>query len=149
MEIAYLPYLALSANADTIIAAFGQFPNYIKVSPDSGTTWYQANAPLLSGPIMSSADGKTFAEFSSGAIYLSVPPPSQPAALFATANLTNGVAAFQLTGQPGYTYAIQASTNLADWMTIATLVNTNGTVTFFDPSSTNYNQRFYRAVISP
>jgi hypothetical protein len=53
---------------------------------------------------------------------------------------------FQLTGQPGYSYSVQASTNLANWTNIAILVNTNGTILFADPASTNYNQMFYRAI---
>jgi hypothetical protein len=53
-----------------------------------------------------------------------------------------------LTGQPGYTYAVQASTNLINWEYIATFINTNGTVPFTDPSSTNYNERYYRVLLA-
>jgi hypothetical protein len=70
---------------------------------------------------------------------------SQPFSL-AIVGRTNGLPLFQLNGQPGFEYHVQASTNLLDWSPIAVLANTNGTVQFYDQSSTNYNQRFYRAV---
>jgi hypothetical protein len=73
---------------------------------------------------------------------------SQPFTLSATTNTYGGLQVFQLSGQPGFNYKVQASTNLVNWDDIAVLVNTNldGIVPFIDPSSTNYTQRFYRAV---
>jgi len=59
---------------------------------------------------------------------------------------TNGFALFKLTGPSGFNYTIEASTNLVDWTSIATLINTNGTVPFVDRNSTNSTARFYRAV---
>jgi hypothetical protein len=71
---------------------------------------------------------------------------SQPFTLSVTTNTANGSPVFQLTGQPGFNYTVQASTNLSDWNAIAILINTNGTVPFVDLNSTNFYQRFYRAV---
>ena len=59
---------------------------------------------------------------------------------------TNGSLMYQLGGQAGFEYTVQASTNLFDWTVIASLLNTNGTVQFYDKNATNYSQRFYRAV---
>jgi hypothetical protein len=137
--------VACSADGQTILlAAYGG----AAVSPDTGGSWYYVNGPysLSSGSVRSSADGKTLAELSFGSIYLSTPPPSQPSSLSETTSISNGWPVFQLTGQAGYTYDVQASTNLSNWTTIAVLVNTNGVVPFSDPAATNYNQRFYRAV---
>lgn len=96
---------------------------------------------------MSSADGNTLAVLNGG-IYLSLPPPSQPFSLSVTGDTIDGLPEFQLTGQPGYSYTIETSTNLIDWADFTTLTNTNGTVSFTDAASTNYSQRFYR-VLAP
>jgi subtilase family serine protease len=76
-----------------------------------------------------------------------------------TVNLTapgiNGVAAnpngsfsLNLTGSPGSTYVLQATTNLftsASWLPIATnTLGTNGVWQFNDPQATNFTQQFYR-----
>jgi hypothetical protein len=49
---------------------------------------------------------------------------------------------FTLTG--GYGIEIQASTNLVNWISLATLTNTTGTTNFTDSLST-FSRRFYRA----
>lgn len=43
-----------------------------------------------------------------------------------------------------HTYAIDASTNLADWAPISTFVNNDGILDINDPDATNCMQRFYR-----
>jgi hypothetical protein len=83
---------------------------------------------------------------SSGRIYLSIPPPGQPLTLSVATNASGGSPLFQLTGESGYNYTVQASTNLVNWTNIVSVVNTNGMVPFTDPASANYKQRFYRAV---
>lgn len=50
-------------------------------------------------------------------------------------------------GQAGRAYEIQATANFVDWTILTNLLTTNVTTIFTDPSSTNYNQRFYRAVV--
>jgi formylglycine-generating enzyme required for sulfatase activity len=71
---------------------------------------------------------------------------SQPFSLAITTNIVGGSSVYQLTGEAGFTYGIQASTNLIDWTLITSLGNTNGTVLFYDQDSTNYSTRFYRGV---
>jgi len=56
---------------------------------------------------------------------------------------TNNQFKFSLTGVPGYSYVIQASTNLTSWTSIYT--NTSP-FTFTDASATNYPYRFYKAI---
>ncbi len=74
---------------------------------------------------------------------------SQPFSLSVTTSTTNGLPIWQLTGQSGFAYGIQASTNLAstNWTDIVELINTNGVVHFYDQNSTNYPMRFYRAYV--
>jgi photosystem II stability/assembly factor-like uncharacterized protein len=137
-------HVACSSNGHTLIlATYG----YLEVSPDTGTTWYLVNPPPFFGDcVMVSADGNTLAVLAYGQIYLSLPPPSESSSLSVARNTSNGLPTLQLTGQPGYNYMIEASTNLINWSYIATLANTNGLVPFTDPASTNCNRRFYRAV---
>ncbi|MBI2627603.1 formylglycine-generating enzyme family protein [Candidatus Nomurabacteria bacterium] len=71
---------------------------------------------------------------------------SQPFFLSLTGGTTNGALIYQLTGEAGFEYQVQASTNLVDWSDMAVLQNTNGTVRFYDQSSTNYPMKFYRGV---
>jgi hypothetical protein len=72
---------------------------------------------------------------------------SQPPVLSITTNRSNGLLVYRLTGQSD-NYTIQASADLSstNWVNIAVLANTNGTVNFVDPNSASYNMRFYRAV---
>jgi hypothetical protein len=71
---------------------------------------------------------------------------SQPFSLSAITNRYNGLLVYQLAGEAGFNYGIQASSNFVNWTNIAILANSNGTVRFYDQDSTNYSQRFYRAV---
>ena len=72
---------------------------------------------------------------------------SQQPVLSITTNRSNGLLVYRLTGQAD-NYTVQASTDLSstNWVNIAVLANTNGTVNFVDPNSANYNMRFYRAI---
>ena len=60
----------------------------------------------------------------------------------------NGSFSLNLTGSPGSTYILQATTNLfssANWLPIATnTLGTNGVWQFNDPQATNFPQQFYR-----
>jgi hypothetical protein len=53
---------------------------------------------------------------------------------------------FSIADVPGFNYAIEASTNLEDWMPLAT--NTSP-FTFVDGDATNFPARYYRAVYLP
>src|SRR5665213_1669501 len=59
---------------------------------------------------------------------------------------TNGLA-FSLQLSAGLNGHIQVSTNLTSWATLTNFVGTNSTLNFLDPAATNFNRRFYRAVI--
>ena len=62
---------------------------------------------------------------------------------------TNGTFVLQLAGTPGRSYALQASTNLLNWIWLSTNVPVATPFTITDPSATNYTYRFYRAVELP
>ncbi len=73
----------------------------------------------------------------------------QAFSLSVSTNSVDGARVFQLTGDAGFAYGIQASTNLTstNWVDIAELINTNGTVQFYDQDSANCSMRFYRAIV--
>ncbi len=60
--------------------------------------------------------------------------------------VTNGLN-FNLQISPGLNGHIQVSTNLLDWATLTNFVGTNANINFLDTAATNFDQRFYRAVI--
>jgi hypothetical protein len=60
--------------------------------------------------------------------------------------VTNGLNV-NLQISPGLNGHIQVSTNLVDWVTLTNFVGTNANINFLDPAATNFDQRFYRAVI--
>ena len=79
------------------------------------------------------------------------PTPALTASLTVSANtaatliqplLANGQYAFTVAGMTGNPYVVQASTNLVDWISVAT--NT-APFQFVDPAAGQFKQRFYRA----
>jgi len=52
-------------------------------------------------------------------------------------------------GAQGSQYSIEASTNLTDWFPIGTASGSNGWFRFVDTDRSNFNLRFYRAVLPP
>jgi len=49
-------------------------------------------------------------------------------------------------GQPGVVYRLEGSVNLTDWTTMDQLLNNDGVLYYTDPASTNFDNRFYRAI---
>jgi len=80
-------------------------------------------------------------------IVLGISGPSESFRLSMTTNNVNNIPVMELIGPPNFNYIVEISTNLINWKPIFWLVNTNGSVHFFDQTSTNHTQRFYRAVV--
>jgi signal transduction histidine kinase len=59
----------------------------------------------------------------------------------------NGQIQFSLSGVPGDVYQVLTSTNLPNWLPIATARNMGGTIQFTDTAATNYSRQFYRLVM--
>jgi hypothetical protein len=62
-----------------------------------------------------------------------------------TAAMTPNGFAFHLSVTSGSTYVIEASSDLHDWIPIATNVAASSSVVFTDTSASNYGSRWYRA----
>jgi len=54
-----------------------------------------------------------------------------------------------LTGLPGQVYIVDASTNLIDWLPVATNTAVSGTFQYTDPNASSYVRRFFRARSAP
>ena len=58
---------------------------------------------------------------------------------------------FQLTisGDSGFNYYIQATTNLSDWQTVSTNLNAVPPFVWSDLQTTGFPSRFYRVLVAP
>lgn len=73
---------------------------------------------------------------------------SRPKLGFGSAHpLTSSGLDLSLEGVPGFNYRIETATNLSDWMLLTNFVSTNSLMYFHDAAATNFNRRFYRAVV--
>jgi hypothetical protein len=77
----------------------------------------------------------TLSVFNSAAAILTAPP-----------SFTGDGFPLTITGVPGFNYAVEASTNLVDWVPLST--NTSP-FTFVDGDATNCPARYYRSVYLP
>ncbi|MFO1514263.1 MAG: pectinesterase family protein [Verrucomicrobiota bacterium] len=66
-----------------------------------------------------------------------------------TVALAGGALQFQITGDVGPDYLIQASTNLVDWSAVTNLASPVLPFTWTDPVAANFPQRFYRVFLGP
>ena len=71
---------------------------------------------------------------------------SNAATFYLTPSRQNGSLGLSLSGTAGLTYQFQASTNLANWVALTNIMNTNGTIVFTDTNMPAFSTRFYRAM---
>jgi hypothetical protein len=71
--------------------------------------------------------------------------PQYPVTVGPILLLADGTPQVGLTGTPGQTYALQASTDLTNWQTLTNIMLIGSSGQFCDPNATNYFQRYYRA----
>jgi hypothetical protein len=81
----------------------------------------------------------------SGSIVLNLTMPGM-VVLASPTRLTPTSFGFTVLSSAGQPIEIYGTTNLANWILLTNLVNTNGTYQFIDPGTTNYKWRFYRVV---
>jgi subtilisin-like proprotein convertase family protein len=63
--------------------------------------------------------------------------------------LNNGQFELQVTGLPGRTHMVEASSDLQVWTPIATNTASGATFIFVDPQASSLSHRFYRAMLCP
>lgn len=85
-------------------------------------------------------------DFSTEASYIQVLPGAQMQINAAS----GGQFTLTVAGPAGHTYAIEATPDLANWTTIATVtLDASGSLDFTDTDAVNYSQRFYRTQEMP
>jgi hypothetical protein len=104
--------------------------NLLKTATFSGVASFDGlNVPIT---------GKRSATFSAGSL--------PPATLQSIMTSTNGDRIISFLGQPGVVYRLEGSANLSDWTPMDSLLNNDGVLYYTDPSTTNSEARFYRAI---
>jgi hypothetical protein len=72
--------------------------------------------------------------------------PLAPPVIDSPAPGAGGSFQFNIRGPTGLTYDVIASTNFQNWLSITSLVSTSTQFQFLDLATTNFSQRFYRAL---
>ncbi len=70
-----------------------------------------------------------------------------PNELRAVEVLPDGRARFELLGQPGYSYRVEAADDLVSWQSLGSVLVTNSVMPFADTTAPGHAARFYRAVL--
>lgn len=125
----YKIYSGTACHAYTSVMAVGDATNATITGLAPGTTYYFAATTVDSAGNESS--------FSNEASY-TVPA----AATLTAAAQTGGQFSFTVSGSAGQQYVVEASTNLLNWIPVATNA---APFVFTDTNGASFNQRFYRA----
>ncbi len=128
---------------------FLQSGEIVKVPLDIAPLALQGVTSLtITNPILADVAGQPVAPASlvPGSIFIST---ALPARLGTVLRSPNGQVLFAVTGGNQQSYLVQASTNLVDWVSIATNAAAGGLINFLDAKSTNFPTRFYRAIVAP
>ncbi len=113
------------------------------VQPGSGGTALPIRATNV---LLSASSGQSVAALvTSGGLTLAPPAPAQ------FGNVIKGmddVYRIEVFGSEGRAYVIQASSDLAEWVSIRTNKVVDGLLAINDSAVTNSNRRFYRAILA-
>ena len=82
----------------------------------------------------------------SGFVTLAVTPSSRA---ILSASFDEEAVNVMVAAEAGYSFRLDASTNLAQWEPLGTWLNTNGTLRFTDPKAASSKRRFFRAYALP
>ena len=94
---------------------------------------YRTNAP-----------GDNFMLFDNYTINAEAPPPSPPQ-LRLLGRTIDGQTLLRLTGDNNTRFAIEAATNLSNWIALKTNQTTDGSFDHVDSTASSFSRRFYRA----
>lgn len=119
------------------------FFNSVPISGATSSAYVRSNAQL--------ADAGTYSLVVSNAAGTAATNASLsvlPAALLWMQSITplpDGRMALVITGEPGYPYSVERTTNFSTWEQITNLPNPTGVSSFIDDQTTNNSRGFYRA----
>jgi Alpha galactosidase C-terminal beta sandwich domain len=130
--VAVFNYTSSSVTTNINLARAGIAGSYVPVDLWSGAVSHITNATLTVN--LNAKQSKLFRLFTA-------PRWITPVAE------TGGVISFTLQGDAGYNYAIQSTTNLVQWNTVATLTNTTGQMQFTQTNLSSFGNHFFRAML--
>jgi pimeloyl-ACP methyl ester carboxylesterase len=122
--------------------------------PDGQVQYTSSNPNIASvdssGTITMNAFGTAtvFANYNGFTAQVNISSTMPSISYFSGIGNTNRTFQLSFWGTVGTTNVIEASTNLINWVPIATLYNTNGFLQFLDVTASNYPIRFYRIKIT-
>jgi Fibronectin type III domain len=134
----YKIYYGVASRAYTDAIPVGNTTNVTISNLVDGTTYYFAATAY-------NALGQE-SPFSNEAVYtIPLTPTNYPPSLVSP-SYSNGRCSFTVSGVPGYQYVVEMSTNLVNWIPVAT-----NTVpfTFVVTNTSQFHQQFYRAAYFP
>jgi hypothetical protein len=139
------------ADGDIIsLAAIGTSTNGVALTNDAGTIVYFNSNNVADQFVCTISDNFGGTNFQTVNLAVAFPAITavNPVAVSSNAGFN-----LNLTGSPGYTYVLEATTNLfstTDWLPLATnTLGTNGVWSFTDTSATNFPEQFYRLRLAP
>ena len=139
----------LGANLVYSVTAFGTGPLVYQWLFNGSNILSQTNS-VLSFTNISSKYGGTYQAVATNAFGSTTSALVNLTVFITTPILTvlppvGGHFALNVTGRPGYSYVVQASTNLVDWICIGTNL---APFDFADANSSQFSKRFYRAYLT-
>jgi subtilase family serine protease len=145
--------LLVGGNAQFLVQATGASPltyqwrlNNTNIPGASSSKYTRLNIQPADAGLYNVVVTNTFGAVTSSNARLSV--VSRP--LLVAAGTSNSAAfALTLSGDAGFNYAIEGSTNLSNWSVLATLTNAAGQIHFVDTNSLNLPFRAFRAQLVP
>jgi len=132
VEWAFSGVFDLGVVVDNVETAFN---NYLLAHSSASNT--------IPVPIRLTGNAGESMQFGSLQLYLETIPNE----LRAIEVLPDGSARFELLGQPGYSYRVEASSDLVTWQSLGSVTATNAVMPFTDATAPGYAARFYRAVL--
>ncbi len=129
------------------LAAIGLSTGGVTVTNDNGTLVYFNSNNVADQFLCDISDGFGGTNFQTVNLAVAFP------AITAVAPSPDKSIHLNLTAAPGYTYVLEATTNIfppGNWLPVATnTLGTNGVWSFIDASVTNFPQQFYRLRLLP
>jgi hypothetical protein len=126
---------------NNIVFGGGGASRTVTVTPATG----QSGTAIITVSVADASGARGFATFTLTVIAAPNPP------VFSGSSVSNKVFRVTVSGDAGFNYYIQASTNLAttNWQTVFTNLAASTPFLWQDPQATNFNRRFYRVLVSP
>lgn len=134
-------------DGDTVsLASIGVSTNGVTITNNAGSLVYSDTNNVDDLFVCTISDGWGGTNFQT--VYIDIVLTNTIPTIIGVGNGSNSGVTLSLSGAPGYTYILEATTNLlppANWLPLDTnTLGTNGLWQFIDTDFTNFPQRFYR-----